>query len=99
MEVSKFPRKTWGATHVQTVCTRRSLRFFERLGTRLLLLHLITVHAKSCCPVTPLNLAIVKAHEVLSYFSRLVYVNVCSFSIAINTWEYFGVWFRLVQVK
>ena len=35
MEVSKFPRKTWGAAHAQTVCTRRSLRFFKRLGTRL----------------------------------------------------------------
>ena len=36
MEVSKFPRKTWGAAHAQTVCTRHSLRFFERLGTRLM---------------------------------------------------------------
>ena len=33
--VSKFPRKTWGATHAQTVCTRCSLWFFECLGTRL----------------------------------------------------------------
>ena len=35
MEVSKFPRKTWGAAHAQTVCTRRSLRLLECLGTRL----------------------------------------------------------------
>jgi len=34
--VSKIPRKTWGATHAQTVYTRcSSLTFFERLGTRL----------------------------------------------------------------
>ena len=30
-----IPRKTWGAAHVQTVRTRCSLRFFERLGKRL----------------------------------------------------------------
>ena len=35
MEVSKFPRKTWGAAHAQTVLTRCSLRIFECLEMRL----------------------------------------------------------------
>ena len=29
----QVPMKTWRAAHVQTVCTRCSIRFFERLGT------------------------------------------------------------------
>ena len=28
-EVSKFPRKSWGAVHAQTVHTRHSLQYFE----------------------------------------------------------------------